>query len=466
MNVDERNRLLASENIDRDDLWPKVKEYESRRFQFRWEFGLQDLPQTPGVITIRGPRQSGKSTWLELQLLKTIEDHNPGSAFFLSGDSIYSHQEFEQKLLDLEASFRRDTTIKRIFIDEVTQIEQWERVIKRLIDIGHLRDCLIVTTGSNAADLRRGSERLPGRKGQLKRTEYVFLPIPYREYRYTVGTEIGTLPRDPFWGYVLTGGAPLAVESLAYDERLSDTFCTLVTDWVLGDMIKSGRSRIFLLNTLKKLFQAAPNPISYTNIAKDAGLANNSAALSYVERLSDLLIVSPMMQWDADKDIHLARKPSKIQFINLAAAWTFHPKSPRSIHELKALESNERGAMFEWLVAQELWRRETLKIQSASGIDLRQPYEPTLSFWASKDHEIDFVTASGEMFEVKAGPCSPQDFSWFSKIFPKRHLHVISESRFETSHVTGITFEEFLYGAPTDLYFDSDKEISLPSSQT
>jgi hypothetical protein len=177
MNVDERNRLFLQRNIDRDDLWPKLKEYESRRFQFRWEFGLEELPQSPGLITIRGPRQSGKSTWLEMKLLDTLEKFGPGTAFFLNGDFLYSHQEFEAKLLELERSYHRKAAVKRLFIDEITQVRDWQRILKRLIDSGHLKDILIVTTGSNAADLLHGSERLPGRKGLLPRTDYLFLPI-------------------------------------------------------------------------------------------------------------------------------------------------------------------------------------------------------------------------------------------------------------------------------------------------
>lgn len=86
MNVDARTELFLHGNLDRDDLWPKIKDYESRRFQFRWEFGLDELPQKPGVITIRGPRQSGKSTWLEMQILETLEKFGQGTAFFLNGD--------------------------------------------------------------------------------------------------------------------------------------------------------------------------------------------------------------------------------------------------------------------------------------------------------------------------------------------------------------------------------------------
>lgn len=99
MNVDERNRLISTGSLDREDLSPKTTEYEARRFQFPGEFGLSELPTQPGVITIRGPRQSGKSTWMEFELFHSNEELGIGSAYFLNGDFIYSHSEFGTKLL-------------------------------------------------------------------------------------------------------------------------------------------------------------------------------------------------------------------------------------------------------------------------------------------------------------------------------------------------------------------------------
>ena len=365
MNCDEKNTLLSQGNIDRDDLWPKIKEYENARYQFRFEFGLSfaDLPQKPGLITIRGARQTGKSTWMELALLQTIEDFGKGTAFLLNGDEIYSHSEFQEKLLGFEASFRKSAKIKRVFIDEITAIPDWQRVFKRLVDSGHLKDVLIVTTGSNAADIRHASERLPGRKGKLARGDYLFLPISYKEYLYQTRGEIGTFPRDSLFGYFLTGGSPVAVSEMAADDKLSDNFVTLVKDWLIGAIAESGRSRIFALSLIRKLFDHGASRVSFTKLAREAGLANNSAALDYIEKLVDLCAIMVCPQWDHQKKTYLQKKASKIQFINLAVASAFHPNSYRYLDELRRQEGQTKAAFYEWVVAQELWRRENLRNQ-------------------------------------------------------------------------------------------------------
>lgn len=50
------------------------------------------------------------------------------------------------------------------------------------MDTGSLEKACVVLTGSNAADLRRGVERLPGRRGGIKAPDKILLPLGFREY--------------------------------------------------------------------------------------------------------------------------------------------------------------------------------------------------------------------------------------------------------------------------------------------
>ncbi len=104
------------------------------------------------MLMIRGTRQYDKSTWLESILKQTITEFGPASAFYLNGDNI-----LELEKLEIEIQ-------KRLLIDELTTIPNWETALKRLADRGELKDILVVTTESNAIDLRRGTERLPARQ--------------------------------------------------------------------------------------------------------------------------------------------------------------------------------------------------------------------------------------------------------------------------------------------------------------
>ncbi|MBI2083100.1 MAG: ATP-binding protein [Deltaproteobacteria bacterium] len=432
MDVKSFNELLAQGEIDREDMWPHLAEMKSRVVQFRFEFGLEELPLEPGLITIRGPRQYGKSTWLEMHLKKSIQDYGRGSAFYLNGDELASPEDLVREIENLEASYSPDAKVKRLFIDEITAVTGWERGIKRVIDQGLLRNILVITTGSKASDLRRGSEKLPGRKGRLKKSEFLFLPISYREFHRLCGHKLG----EKSWiAYLLTGGSPLACNDIYESEHLPEYFIQLIRDWVMGEVVASGRSRVALTQILPILFRGGGQPIGYAKLARESGLANNTVASGYLEQLSDLLAVLPAWPWDTNAGILQIRKRCKFHFINLAVAIAFHPAALRSIDQFETLTTEMQGMFMEWLVAQEVWRRSVL-----AGADNPE----AIGFWGSKDHEIDFVTPNHELIEVKRGRAGPLDFSWFSKSFPHGHLAVICGTPFQTSHVTGMTLEQFL----------------------
>lgn len=132
-------------------------------FRFEMHFGLEDLPREGGTLLIRGPRQYGKSTWLEMELRKSVRQFGPGSAIYLNGDALSDRESLTETLRSLIPMFRSGAPVKRIFIDEITAVKDWQRSLKTLLDAGELRDVLIVSTGSRAADLRHGAERLPWR---------------------------------------------------------------------------------------------------------------------------------------------------------------------------------------------------------------------------------------------------------------------------------------------------------------
>ncbi|MDE0441036.1 MAG: AAA family ATPase [Gammaproteobacteria bacterium] len=432
MNVKERNRLLSAGQIDREDLWPRITEYEQRARTFRFSFGLDELPREPGVILVRGPRQYGKSTWLELELRETVQRFGPGTAYFLNGDELTTADDLERRIAEVVALFRPDARVRRLFIDEITAVADWETAIKRLADQVVLKDVLVVTTGSRATDIRRGSERLPGRKGKLARTDYLFCGVAYKDFRTLCRDELGD---DTWIAYLLSGGSPVAAGEIWQHERLPAYFFEMIRDWVIGELARSGRSRQFLIALMRTLFAQAGSRTGYLKLARESGLANNTIASEYIEQLSDVLAVLPSFQWDASKDVPVQRRPAKFHFINLSVALAFAPDRLVHVEDFKKLPSRDRSRWLEWLVAQELFRRQAI---------LGVPDPETIWYWASKEHEIDFVDHARNLYEVKTGRAGPMDFAWFPKVFPNRNLLVVGSNEFRAQSVRGITMEQFL----------------------
>ena len=432
MNVEGVNRALLSGALDLPGLFPRLEALTEATAVFRLEFGLNELPTEPGLILVRGARQFGKSTWLEGVLRDTAARYGPGSALFLDGDYLRDADHLAAELSRLAGAFRRDAPVRRLFVDEITAIAGWEQGIKRVLDRGELRRVLVITTGSRAADLRHGAERLPGRKGRLDRSSYLFLPIPYSEFLRAGGHALG--PRA-LGSYLLSGGSPLACGEFLRAGRLTEWVVDVVRDWVQGECARSGRSRRSLVAVMEQLHRHGATPFGQTKLAREAGLANNTVAAGWIDMLSDLLCVGTSPAWDASRRAEVPRKPAKFPFLNLLAAGVWAPDAPRSAEDLDRLDPERQGVWYEWAVAQELFRRAAL---------LGKVEPERIPYWQGGDHEIDFVLADNRFVEVKRGRATALDFAWFRKVFPGGELTVVCTTPFEADHVTGVTLDSFL----------------------
>lgn len=432
MDIEIINHHLAQGNIEQPGIFPHLDSLKEAPFVFNVDFGLKELPMEPGILLVRGARQYGKSTWLEQEILKTIRQFGAGTAFYLNGDNISDNNELEKQIENLIPGFASNAAVRRIFIDEITAIPKWEVVLKRMADKGKLKNILVVTTGSKATDLRRGSEKLPGRKGRLARTTYLFTPISYKEFHRVCGKKLGT---KTLLSYLLSGGSPIACSELAVHSVIPEFVIELVRDWVEGEIAVFGRSRSSLLNIMNVLFRFGGNPVGQAKLAREAGLANNTVALGYAEILNDLGCVVPAFPWDPHRKLNILRKPCKYPFTNLLVAIAYHPAGIRHLNDFLILSEQEQGIWYEWLVAQELLRRAAI-----AGKEVLEP----LSFWQNENHEIDFVVSPSHYLEVKRGSCSALEFNWFARQFPGSELTVINANKFQAPQINGVTLEEFL----------------------
>ncbi|HEX6813448.1 MAG TPA: AAA family ATPase [Planctomycetota bacterium] len=432
MNVRDVNEALQAGDLAAEGLFPHLEALASSRFAFRADFGLDALPDEPGVLLVRGPRQYGKSTWLEGELRATVARAGPGSAYYLNGDELADGSALAAAIRELLPWFRSDAPVRRLFIDEITAVEDWERGLKQVLDAGELRSVLVVTTGSRATDLRRGAERLPGRKGRLSRTTFLFTPVAFAEFERLCGPCFGD---DAIVAYLLSGGCPIAAAELAEHGRLPEHVIEMVRDWVLGECAASGRQRGSLIAVWDALIARGGTPVGQALLAREAGLANNTVAAGYVELLADLMCVGSVLAWDQDRRVAVRRRPAKFSPINLLATVAFDRNRLRSVADFKALPEPVQGRWWEWLVGQEIWRR-------AARRGAESPEE--LLYWGTGEHEIDWVVRPDLFVEVKRGGASAMEFSWFPRSFPKAQLWIAGRERFAAERIRGLTVADLL----------------------
>ena len=125
---------------------------------------LEKLPtETPGIYTLGGGRQIGKTTllkqWMELLLKQSVP---PQAIFFFSGEIIDDHHALYRLVRDQVASMPCSAKgLKFILIDEVTYIREWDKAIKFLADTGELEEVIVLLTGSDLLLMEDARKRFP-----------------------------------------------------------------------------------------------------------------------------------------------------------------------------------------------------------------------------------------------------------------------------------------------------------------
>ena len=130
MNVKQRNNHFLEGNLAVVGLFPQLEQMLSLPVQFKAEFGLKELPDSPGLILIRGARQIVKSTWLEQQIRNVIESEVPASAIYLNGDELLNSDALINEINNYLASFFKEDLLIAYMLTGGSAIAINELIIK------------------------------------------------------------------------------------------------------------------------------------------------------------------------------------------------------------------------------------------------------------------------------------------------------------------------------------------------
>ena len=120
------------------------------------------------VYTLRGPRQVGKTTLLKQLAARLIRDEgwDPRLVVYYPLDLADRPRQLVDLVLRVKSAYPAGQGKRWCFLlDEISSLPDWQRGIKYLRDNTDAREDCFVLTGSSALDIRRGGERLPGRRG-------------------------------------------------------------------------------------------------------------------------------------------------------------------------------------------------------------------------------------------------------------------------------------------------------------
>lgn len=385
----------------------------------RWEPPLPFRFDRDAVYTLRGPRQVGKSTILKRQIAALLAGGWPARAILyldveLAGlETASDLVEALRAYLDSQASLRNAaiTGVRErlvVFLDEVTRVRDWAGAIRGLVDNDELLDVTLVATGSHTTDLRRGGERLPGRRGGGQELDLECLPLSFREYVRLLEPElplpppvraftpselrssrpdrtlIGSRLVPLFERYLLIGGLLTALNDVAgQGQVLAETFQSY-REAVAGEFTRAGMRETYLRELIDWLSQRLGQELDYRGIAADTDIGSKDTARHYLDHLVEIYaavlihrttsITAPAPAFRSPRKVH----PIDPLFWHLIRAWAASDPDPWPSAVETMTRSEEVGHI----------------VESALTVHLRRAFGDRVYFWRTSDgREVDIVIA-------------------------------------------------------------------------
>jgi predicted AAA+ superfamily ATPase len=376
-----------------------------------------DLDFAAGTVNIiRGPRQIGKTTECKFIVAAGLaRHHDPSRYLYFPCDNLARRQELVE-VVRVAAVMTQPTAEKplTLFLDEVTGIKEWHKTVKWLVDTGALAHTALVLTGSSAQEIKRGYDRMPGRREGGK--DICLLPMTFREFIQVVGNvgmpvlllwdaiasedkfrQFGlsfmgaeTALRDILPLYLRFGGFPKVVGEIKSRRGMEETTHELLLAVMASEIEKQRRSAATLRMILQALYGAMPNPISLNRIAASQNIPSAATVKDYLEILHASFVAFPVAPLDISKRVAFPRKDRKYYFVDPAFV-----DAIRAAFRLRELDD---ACLAESAVAVALMRRFAAEWARWGHVD-------DLHYWrSSSGREVDFVIERESRFhgiEVK-----------------------------------------------------------------
>lgn len=307
------------------------------------------------VVCITGVRRCGKSTAMYQAIDRLIgRGVKPENILYFNLDEPFEEKGVRllDRLFNEYIELHLPKGRKYLFLDEIQNIEGWERWIKKFYDL-YGEEIKFVLTGSNSTML---SDRLATLLTGRMITQHVF-PLSFKEYLEFAGFELKDADVQSnevlhhFNKYLFKGGFPEVV--LEKDEdinhmRLGEYFNSiLLRDIVAGKKIRESAKLIELTNYS---LSNVSTLLSYSKISTATGLSVNSLKeyLLYLEQ-AYLIYQLNFFSYSVKNSISI-KMPRKIYCIDNglrnSVAFTFSADEGRLAENLVFVELKRRKVEF------------------------------------------------------------------------------------------------------------------------
>ncbi len=298
---------------------------------------LKSFPDIPGIYTVTGGRQVGKTTLLKQWMAQLLTDGAPPySIFYLSGELIDDHHTLVRMITDLP---KNSQSLTYLLVDEVTYIRQWDKGVKYLADAGLLDNIILLLTGSDMVIINEARMRFPGRRGQAETVDFHLYPLSFAEtiqlkgilnddqqqmlktHPLQTSAEVMQLLFKGFEAYLMHGGFLTAMNDLAAHGSILPATIHTYSDWIRGDVLKRGRQEHYLHEVISAIIRRYCSQITWNNLLADMSIDHPKTVADYVQLLvsMDAAFIQSALQED-----RLGAAPKKAKKLMFTDPFIFH----------------------------------------------------------------------------------------------------------------------------------------------
>ncbi|MEK9166048.1 MAG: ATP-binding protein [Patescibacteria group bacterium] len=430
----------------------KIIEFSKQKYQWIPEF-YHHFPKNKDVIlTLRGPRQVGKTTLVKLLIKKILlkNKHQRELIFYYPCDNIENFKE----LYELLFNFIQDTRAKEprqrlyLFLDEISFVKEWQRAIKSLADLDFFKNATLLITGSNSLDILFSGERLPGRRGQIFSPDIELLPLSFRELVLLVKPDIEELNaahkdrllKKLLFDYLVCGGFPASINEYFTKTLISPARYEVYLQWIQGDLHKTNKSEDLGLRLISRLVDSISSTVSWYNLAKRTGIVSHSTVEEYVDILEKIFVLNKIFYCSLNGQPDY-KKNKKIYFIDPFIFNTLKTKIDGFLGDAYVYSLN-------YLKNSELLPK---IMENLVHNYLNRSFDQVFYF-SGKNKEIDFITkhkSRRRYFEVKyQNKVRVAEFREAQKMIGANNLTVITKQDYEScGYIKLIPIHQFLFSS-------------------
>jgi predicted AAA+ superfamily ATPase len=301
------------------------------------------LPAKPGIYSITGGRQVGKSTALKQRMAALLRTGvPPGQLAYFAAELIDDHHALVRHLSEFIESCGGPSVLY-IMLDEVTYCRDWDRGVKYLADAGLLRNAVLVLTGSDSVILREARVRFPGRRGEEAKVDFHLYPLSFFDAVTLRDASLSKALSAPhveqttrpdamrqleraFEAYLLHGGYLTAINDIEKHGGIQPATYATYSDWIRGDMAKRGKQEQYLREVLQGVLRCYGSQVTWNSLAKDLSIDHPTTVADYLMLLErmDAVLINPALR--EDKLDAAPKKARKVFFtdpfiMHAARAW-------------------------------------------------------------------------------------------------------------------------------------------------